>query len=78
MEPHAILAAGIRVLGLLFLYHGLLAVPRLVTASMKLATKFQFEPLFTSFLACAWPLLLAVWFLRGAPGLMGFVDKREK
>jgi hypothetical protein len=78
MDTKTILHVGFRILGLLFLYHGLLAAPRVVSVLLKLSAKFQFEPLLSSVLACAWPLLLAVWFLRGAPGLMRFVDKGGK
>lgn len=69
MDPQTVLRLGIRILGLVFLYHALMAMPRLVVQILRLATNFQIEALLSSLLACAWPLLLAIWFLRGAPQL---------
>lgn len=77
MDTQNVLRIGIRILGLVFLYHALMALPRLVVQILRLATNFQVEPLLASLLACAWPLLLAVWFLRGAPQLGRWIASGE-
>lgn len=74
MDPQTVLRLGIRILGLVFLYHALMALPRFVLQVLRLATNFQVEPLLASLLACAWPLLLAIWFLRGAPQLSRWIS----
>lgn len=65
MKPKEIFSVAIRLLGLCFLYHGLLAAPRLLTA-------FVGGPLalFATVFDISWPLLVAYWLLGGAPLLM--------
>jgi len=63
MKPKDIFILVIRVLGLVFLYHGLSAlVPLLFSAAIL--------PFAVSALMVVWQLLLAYWLLRGAPLLM--------
>lgn len=67
MKPKEIFSLAVRVLGLVFLYQGLTAVPTqipLLNAARSLG-----QLTFFLFLT-AWPLLIAWWLLRGAPLLL--------
>ncbi len=65
MKPKDIFSLAVRVLGLVFLYHGLLALPGLVSGLWG-----NFATTVMSILVAGWPLLVAYWLLRGAPLIM--------
>jgi hypothetical protein len=66
MKPKDMFSLAVRILGLVFVYQGLLSLPGVTpmifsgTLSNALMGAFTF----------AWPLLVGRWLLRGAPLLM--------
>ena len=66
MKPKDILQLAVRLLGLVFLYHGLTSLPTLI----PMAFSGSATNLFMSVLMVGWPLLVAYWLLRGAPLIM--------
>ncbi len=70
MTARDLFLLAIRILGLVFFYHGLMALP--TTLFGAFASLFGGAPLgfFGMGFMALWPLLLAQWFLRGAPLLM--------
>jgi hypothetical protein len=70
MKPPEIFKIALRILGLVFLYHGLLQLPMTVVQLIgAISGKAIPQALFTSIML-AWPLLVAWWLLRGAPLLV--------
>ena len=67
MKPKEIFNLAVRILGLVFLYQGLTAMPTQLRF-LNGARGFG-ELMFLLFLT-AWPLLIAWWLLRGAPLLI--------
>ena len=65
MKPNDIFKLAVRILGLVFLYHGLSALP---VAMGLLASAFPQYVM--GILIVAWPLLVAWWLIGGAPQLM--------
>src|SRR5258706_8355375 len=70
MKPKRIFSIAVRLLGLVFLYHGLQAVPTAVMQFWSSVTSANPGGVFASFALAGWPLLVAYWLLRGAPLLM--------
>ena len=70
MKPKDILGIAVRLLGLVFLYEGLRALPSAVVQFCAGVLGLHLEAMFGSLLEAGWPLLLAGWLLRGAPFLM--------
>jgi hypothetical protein len=66
MKPRDVFNIAVRILGLVFLYHGLSAMPAIVTHIVT----FNFFGLFINTLQIAWPLVLAYWLIGGASQLM--------
>ena len=70
MKPRDLFLLAVRILGLVFLYHGLTALPTAVIGAFT----SLFGRSFLGFLGMSvmglWPLLLAFWLIRGAPFLM--------
>jgi hypothetical protein len=66
MKPKDLFNLAIRVLGLVFLYHGLSALPALIPLILSAVVL----PFAVAALMAAWQFLLAYWLLRGAPLLM--------
>ena len=66
MKPKDIFKLAIRVLGLVFLYHGLSGLPTLIPLLFSGAV----IPFAVSALMVVWQLILGYWFLRGAPFIM--------
>ena len=64
MKPKDIFSLAIRLLGLVFLYHGLQAIPAVVVA---IITAESLRGIFFSVLMAGWQLGLALWLIRGAP-----------
>ena len=70
MKPHEILKLGVRLLGLVFLYQGLVILPASVAQFFISFVGLKIGSALTSLLQAGWPLVLAYWLLRGAPLLM--------
>jgi hypothetical protein len=66
MKSKDIFKLAIRLLGLVFLYHGLMAVP----AAIPLVLSFDFRSLLIGVVMVGWPLAVASWLVGGAPALM--------
>jgi hypothetical protein len=62
MTTRNLFKLAVRLLGLIFLYHGLLFFPTLFTGIFGSATNA-----FSMILMCAWPLVVAFCLLRFAP-----------
>ena len=73
MKPKDIFNLAIRVLGLVFLYHGLSGLPTLIPMLFSGAV----IPFAVGGLMVAWQLLLGYWFLRGAPPIMRIAYPEE-
>lgn len=70
MNSRDLFLLAVRILGLVFLYHGLTALPTtLLSAFVTLFGRSFLGFLGMSFMAL-WPLLLAWWLIGGAPLLM--------
>jgi hypothetical protein len=68
MKPRDIFKLAVRILGLIFLYHGLVALPTLLSAIFG-----GILPFIMMLLASAWPLFVAYILLRHAAGFVEFV-----
>jgi hypothetical protein len=63
---HAIFNLVVRLLGLLFLYHGLSSLP----AVMQIFSNRHFSDYIIGSILFLWPLAVAWWLIGGAPQLM--------
>lgn len=63
---HAIFNLAVRLLGLLFLYHGLSSLP----AVMQIYSNRHFSDYVIGTILFLWPLAVAWWLIGGAPQLM--------
>lgn len=70
MKPKEIFGLAVRIIGLIFLYQGLSAVPNAIASICPVFPHFFFRNLWPSFLLIAWPVFLGYWLVRGAPWLM--------
>lgn len=79
MNPKEILRLAVRLLGLVFLYHGLVILPAALDQAigafphqvgLHSRTTMDFGAVFGAFLLIGWPLGVAYWLLRGAPLVM--------
>jgi len=79
MKPKDILQLAVRLLGLVFLYHGLRALPLAVgqiigsfprDLSLGIPSGFSFRGFLVGVIMAGWPLLVSYWLLRGAPLIM--------
>jgi hypothetical protein len=70
MKPRDILKLALQILGLVFLYQGLLALPEGVLLFCRAIPSLNFDDLLAGFVRVGWPLLFAYWLLRGAPLIM--------
>jgi hypothetical protein len=66
MKAKDIFLLAVRLLGLVFLYHGLMALP----AVMQLFFQRNFVSSLIGILLVLWPLAVAWWLIGGAPQLM--------
>ncbi len=66
MKSKDIFSLAVRILGLVFLYHGLSALPTVI----PLLLASNFTNWIAGVLMVAWPLAVAYWLLRGAPLLV--------
>jgi len=77
MNARDLFLLAVRIVGLVFLYHGLAALPTtLFGAFASLFGRSFLGFLGMSFMAL-WPLLLAFWLIRGAPFLMRLAYPEE-
>jgi len=66
MKPKDIFGLAVRLLGLVFLYHGLSALPGIVSIiPPNSAGNF-----IGGIIMLGWPWVVAYWLLRGAPALV--------
>jgi hypothetical protein len=65
MKPREIFKLAIRILGLVFLYHGLTSVPILFSGIFN-----GLGNAINCILLVAWPLLVAYWLISGASPIM--------
>jgi hypothetical protein len=70
MKPKDIFGLAVRLIGLVFLYQGLTAVPNAITSVFPVFPHPFWRNLFPSLLIVGWPLLIGYWLVRGAPWLM--------
>ncbi len=78
MKPRDIFETAVRLIGLLFLYQGLSAVPNAIASICPVFPHFYFRNLWPSFLIVAWPTALACWMVTGAPWLMRLAFRNER
>ncbi|HWX20499.1 MAG TPA: hypothetical protein VN578_11425 [Candidatus Binatia bacterium] len=70
MKPKEIFSLIVRLIGLLFLYDALKAVPNAIASICLVFPHFFFRNLWPNLFLIGWPLLVAYWLIRGAPWLM--------
>jgi hypothetical protein len=63
MKAKDIFGLLVRLVGIVFVYNGLVNVPLSISA---ISARFG-QGLFTLLMTVIWPLLLALWMFRGAP-----------
>jgi hypothetical protein len=66
MTPKSVFGLAVRVLGLVFLYRGLSALPEI----LSIFSTGSFRGSLGIIIMIAWPFLLALWLIRGAPHLV--------
>jgi hypothetical protein len=70
MNPKEILQLGIRLLGLVFLYHGLNALPTAIIQFWMAVVNSSIGGIIPVLVMVAWPFAVALWLFRGGPPLM--------
>lgn len=70
MKPQDVLKLAVRILGLVFLYHGLETLPPAVIQFFAAVSSNSFGTILAGLLMVGWPLAVACWLLRGAPLIM--------
>jgi hypothetical protein len=70
MNPKEILQLGIRLLGLVFLYHGLHALPTAILQFWTAVVNGSLGGIVPVLVLVAWPFAVAFWLLRGGPPIM--------
>ena len=66
MTPKTVFVLAVRILGLVFLFRGLLALPEI----LSIFSTGSFRSSLSIIIMIAWPLALAFWLIRGAPLLV--------
>jgi hypothetical protein len=66
MTPKSLFTLAVRILGLCFLYHGLAALPSL----LSLFPAGSFWNFVTNIVSLAWPFAVAFWLIQGAPAVV--------
>jgi hypothetical protein len=69
MKPRDIFQLAVRILGLVFLYHGLMALPTIIQIIFSGSFASVVSIVF-GILMIVWPLAVAWWLIGGAPPLM--------
>lgn len=77
MKSKEIFNVAVRLIGLLFLYQGLSAVPNALGSVCPVFPHFYFRNLLPALFMVGWPLVLAWWLVRGAPRLMRLAYPEE-
>ena len=67
MKPRDILNLAVRLLGLVFLYQGLQALPPATIQFCSAISNINSGAILGCFVMAGWPLLVSYWLLRGAP-----------
>ena len=70
LTPQALFQLAIRVMGLVFLYHGLANLPGSLLGMFFALKSKSFAGFLGAGFTAFWPLFLAWWLIRGAPWLM--------
>jgi len=70
MKSKEIFCLVIRLLGLIFLYQALAAVPGAISLLWSGASRMMLRNVFLGWLMVLWPLAVAFWMVRGAPALV--------
>jgi len=70
MKPRDILNLAVRLLGLVFLYQGLQALPPAVIQFCSVIANMNSGAILGCLVMAGWPLLVSYWLLRGAPPIM--------
>src|SRR3974390_827261 len=70
MKPPDIFKLAVRLLGLVFLYQGLQALPTAVIQFCGAIPTMNSLAIIMTLATAGWPLLVAYWLLRGAPLVM--------
>ena len=78
MTSKDVFNVAVRIVGLLFLYQGLAAVPSAVANFCPVFPHFNFRTLLPSAVMVGWPLAVAFYLIRGAPWLMRFAFSTEE
>jgi hypothetical protein len=68
----------IRLIGLMFLYQGLMAVPQAFAGMFPLFPHLFIRNVVPGIVMVGWPLAAAYWLVRGAPPLMRWAYPEEK
>jgi hypothetical protein len=66
MTPKSVFSLAVRVLGLVFLFRGLSALPEL----LSIFSTGSFRNSLGIIVMVGWPLVIAYWLIRGAPLLI--------
>src|SRR5687767_8139713 len=83
MKTKDIFSLAVRLLGLVFLYHGLQAFPAAAALFIRafphelgphVSEPMNMGRFFAALLMVGWPLFLAQWLVRGAPLVMRLAD----
>jgi hypothetical protein len=77
MKSKDVFNVAMRIIGLLFLYQGLSAVPTALASICPVFPHFIFRNLVPSLFMVGWPLAIAYWLVRGAPWLMRLAYRDE-
>jgi hypothetical protein len=77
MKSKELFNVAVRMVGLLFLYQGLVTVPTALASICPVFPHFVFRNLVPSLIMVGWPLLIAQWLIRGAPWLMRWAYRNE-
>lgn len=77
MRAKDIFGLIVRLTGMWFLYQSLSGVPTVISSIFPVFPHFYARNIVPSLLYVGWPLLLAYWFLRGAPPLMRLAYPEE-
>ncbi len=78
MKARDIFGLAIRIIGLVFLYQGLTAVPNAILSMCPVWPHFLWRNFFPSLLIVGWPLLIGYWLVRGAPRLMALAYREPE
>ena len=70
MKEKEIIQVGVRLLGLVVLYHGLMILPAEVWRMCLSLAELHLKYALTHLVKAVWPLVVTYWLVRGAPELL--------